>query len=644
MEINDYSTRLAQTKNRYNEATQELKDNYNDQVESLQKNHDTKTKNQQENYVNQKLEMEDRAESRLNRYDKDLKSALNERTERYMDNLKGEREQFSKDRKSQMNGYNQKLRSISKSFDTAVTEKDKLHAMYKDNMVDRYETGLTSREKDFQQKVAKLQDNSVEKMNAFRDQQTNEKKDLISDFNNEKKSLVQDANITRNKINSKHQLDMERLRENSKQKENTQRNNFENANANLRKTKNMENEEQRRTFEKLTSRIQDKNTTELQKQNRVNKEEKRDLEKSFAQNRIQLERRSNKLINEGSSSKVESSRRKLKDQHENQLANLQKNNDQNNYNNALLNERLATTQAEELKKNEIYHLAELDKKDDQMRELREEQIGGLKENFEDYQETMSKRTKNLELKNETQSVNAKKKLTSSLAQQRAELGRQINFINTTNQRAIANIKDETAEEQSKFIEKTKRNVHNEIEGIKSDMRTSFTRKEQALMDQIEKQDKEKLALTEKYETKIDDIQKRNMKETEKLKLFEHERRAEDRRAAERQLEAQQRDFEQNMMSIRREYDKRLDKAKANNDLQVTKLTERYESQISRERNEHAKQMATEVSLMKSNYEALHDKTEMEKNNLVNQYELKLNKLREANRVASEVANTRPEEA
>lgn len=465
---------------------------------------------------------------------------------------------------------------------------------------------------------------------------------MITDHTNQKKQLVQDANISRNSANSRHQLDMERLRENAKQNESTLRNNAENANTGLRKTKNEENEAQRITFEKLTNKIQDRNTAEIQRLNRQNKTDKRDLENTFGQDRIQIERRTNALLNEGSHNKVENSRKSMQAQHESQIGNLKKSIEENNYNNNLLSERLSRSHSDELKKMEITSGSNLEKKNEEMRKLRqEEEVGGLREQFEGYQELMGKRNRRLEQEKEEQSVTSRQKLVNTVSRQREEFGRSINHINNSNQRAMADARVEMSEEQTKFIENTKRNVHNEMADLKSDLNDVFSRKEDSLQKKIEMSEKKKVALEEKYQKKLDDLQSKSSKELEQLKVFENERRKEDRRAAERQLDQQQREFKKTLMSLRTVYDRRLDRTKANNDLHVAKITERFNNQISRERQEANAQMQRSTSMMNANYNRLVDKTNMEKDSMVNQYELKLNKLREANRVANIVQSTRP---
>lgn len=641
MDINDYSNRLNQARTRFSDAQQELKENYNNDIERLEELHAKREENQRENYLKQKLNSEEESAARINRYDKDLKQELATRTERYNKGLEGERKQFNEDRKRLMDDYNQKLDSISKSFETSSTEKDKLHALYKDNMTERYEEGLSIREKDFNEKLATMQSTATEKINDYRDLTTREKKKLISDFGNERKQLVQDASIARNKANSRHQVEMERLREAAKQNETTLKNNFDSANTSLRQTKNAQIEGQRETFENLSKDIMDRNQAELIKLNRQNKAEKRDLERDFASNRLSLERRTNALVNEGRGNKIEDTEKNLKSQHAIQVRNLKDTIEANNYIQNKQNERLAQGHSEELKKLESRHEQAIDEKDAEIRKVRETDIAAVKKELGDYQERMTKRNRDIAMESEANQVKARRNLTDTLDRQRTEFGREINKINLSNQQALSNVRDEMAKEQSKFIEKTRREVHHDREDLKDELRTNFAKKEESLNKQIEMERSEKMKMEEAYQKKIDVLTTKSAKELEKLKIIENERRIEEKRAANQQMLEQQREFEKTLSSLRREFDRRLSRAKSNSDIRAAKLTQKYEAQVKREREEHSATMDRQNRMMTENYNRLLHKTNMERDNLINQYELKIEKLREANRLAKEIEATRP---
>jgi len=150
-----------------------------------------------------------------------------------------------------------------------------------------------------------------------------------------------------------------------------------------------------------------------------------------------------------------------------------------------------------------------------------------------------------------------------------------------------------------------------------------------------------MKMEEAYQKKIDVLTTKSAKELEKLKIIENERRIEEKRAANQQMLEQQREFEKTISSLRRDFDRRLSRAKSNSDIRVAKITQKYEAQVKREREEHSATMDRQNRMMTENYNRLLHKTNMERDNLINQYELKIEKLREANRLAKEIEATRP---
>jgi hypothetical protein len=286
------------------------------------------------------------------------------------------------------------------------------------------------------------------------------------------------------------------------------------------------------------------------------------------------------------------------------------------------------------------HNRDLDRKDSEMRDLRKEVIGGLKERLDNYQEVTASKLKKADSDREQLEVTSRQKLTNNLSRQRVEFGRTVNQINDANKQAISEIQDEVAKEQTQFYQKTKRDVHNQIEDLKVDMKTVHAKKSESLTKQILQKEQENNRITDKYEAKISMLKAKSAKEMEQLKVFESERRAEDRRSTQRAMAKKQREFNKTLQNVRSDYEGRLGSAKANADLHVSKLTERYEDELIRQRTDANKELQRTVSMMKADYNRLVDKNVLEKETLTNQYELKMDKLREANRLASEVKSTR----
>ncbi len=301
---------------------------------------------------------------------------------------------------------------------------------------------------------------------------------------------------------------------------------------------------------------------------------------------------------------------------------------------------MAEGQSDEIKKIEVRHNSEIEDKNNEIRDLRQNEIAKLKEEVENYQETMGKRYTSLEMEKEKSDITSRQKLKNTLDRQRTEFGRTINQIDNSNKMAISDLRDEMSQEQSKLIESTKEEIHNKLSDMKTDYETIIQKKESSQDQKIAQQMKENELLTQKYEQKIDTLKAKSAKELASLKKLEQDRRVEDQKANERTLATQRREFQKTMMSVKRDYDRRLDRSKANADVHVAKLTQRYENLIHTERSEHSKELQRKDMLMKSEFNRLADQSKIEKNSIINQYESKLNKLREANRVAQAIQGTR----
>ncbi|MDC1175600.1 hypothetical protein OAT67_09390, partial [Bacteriovoracaceae bacterium] len=75
-----------------------------------------------------------------------------------------------------------------------------------------------------------------------------------------------------------------------------------------------------------------------------------------------------------------------------------------------------------------------------------------------------------------------------------------------------------------------------------------------------------------------------------------------------------------------------------------KLTQRYENQISRERQEAGKELKIQTDMLKDQYQRLVEKGRMDKDAIRSQYELKMEKLRQDNQKANMISEIRTQKA
>jgi hypothetical protein len=641
MEVNRYGRRLAELRSNYEDASTELKENYDKGLKTQGELHEAQEKNQYKNYLNAKNGIEDSTEATLERYDQALKNELSKRTERYRDKLDDKNRNFDFDRRSMQRNYNSKLDRISRSFDTASKEKDKIHEMHKMKKEVEYKDGLVAREKDFNQKMRGVNITAVDSLNELRGQQYAEKNNLISRQASEKQELVQAANVAKNKANNINQLEKETLRNGFAQQTRSQRNNSENQLSALRVTQNQEREGMRETFKELTDKIGDRNVEALQRINKESKEDKRQLEKRFSNDRISLERQANKLLNEGKSKSTEHTKeRRLINNNEKRVKSLRNKAADENYRNQLLTKRIATENQNNLKNLEVTHSQDLLGKETAMRTLREDAIGGLKERFEEQAEESQYRMKRLERDKSEQEVSSRKTLKNEVDRQRLEFGRQLNKTNEKNIDLVNDIKSDFVKEKSKFIEQTKKDVFRDRESLKDEMRAGFTRKEESLNKRIEQQTDINKRTVDQYEERLVTHRKKAAKEIEHIKVLENDRRLEDKRLTKLEVDGYRKEFANSVGAIKADFDKKLSRTKAQNDIHVTKLTRRYEEILGRERQGNAKELQRKTNLLKGDFMRLAQQSQLEKEGLINQYEIKIDKMRETNRMTRELNKER----
>ena len=143
-----------------------------------------------------------------------------------------------------------------------------------------------------------------------------------------------------------------------------------------------------------------------------------------------------------------------------------------------------------------------------------------------------------------------------------------------------------------------------------------------------------------YEDKIKTIKKKSRDEVSETLKGSLDRQVEDRLSVRRDMKTQQVGFDKIVSNMRNEFDKKIMSIKGNNEAHVTKLTNRYEDIIKRERSESTKNQKRSESMMNGELQKISRRHELEKDSLITMYEIKLAKLKEANRATSQLQNTR----
>ncbi len=634
--INGYGKRLADTRTQYNEAAAELRDSYRKDLNKKEKQHTEIQEDQKEIYLKQRDKLEQTQARNLGRYDRKLNKNVERLTNRYKDGLETEQRSHVRDRKKLMEDYNTKLKNISKSFSDAGQENEgRIEALR-----ERQAENLEKREESFNRTLSDLYKTSVDKYDELRDTHKSEKQKVLDRHVREKRALVQDANLAKSKLNDIHRLEKNTLREDHRRELETTKNSAEETQKSLLASKQVEQQEQHRTFEELTERLSNKSRANLQKLSEKNKENKRNLEKDFAKQVNWLKRKANKLADEGHTSKSTKFQKGVDNRWQERLDGIRSEIEELNYKNQENNKRISESQQESLEQLEKDYKREIDQGKAETRRFRDGEIADLQKKFEKRDQNRMRHQRYLETEFENRELAATHKSKKILDRTKVDHNHLVNKINYTHTQNAEDLKKELLKEQTTVIEGSKRQSSREKAELRKDLKSQHARREDGLSRRIEAKELERKKVVEEYERKIARIRGKAAEEIVQSKILENERRYEDKLSVDRELKIRDEINQKEAAIVRFEMEKKLAKSKTDADIYVTKLIEKYENVLREERREFQRTLRRRLSSLNAEKDRLVRRAEIQRSSLIQQYESKIEDLKQANRIANELKETR----
>jgi hypothetical protein len=639
MEVNRNNS-IAAAKKDYQQAAEKLSDQYNKQLRDVEENHQAREANQRENYLKQKEEMEETSEKQLKEYDEKLKKEVAERQQRYLKNIKNMRDANIQERNNQVANQKYELDSLRSSYKTAKEESDRLQAYEKENMEDRFTKGLTRRENHFNTKLGDIQKTNIEKMNEFRESQDLEKKYMMSEHENEKKSLIQQTNLLRNEANSRHQFEKERLRQNHDEDIEILKNNAENQVANTIKNKDIQQERQRANYEEVTKNINKRNADAFKDANIENKNDKRRLEREYSQNRMELQKELNKIASQPIEAEYIKKKEKLEDHWQERV---ERANDETSRVTKSAEQqiiKMSDEQKTEDARRDLIFSEKMNEKDNEIRRLRSDEIGKLRDDFKNQIDQKTAQVRTIQDEADKRDVVQKKQQQNHLDTQRQQFNKEIIKLTESKEALASELREDLAREKTQFIESARRQSHQEKADMRENMNEQFMRKEFALNKKITQLESDNKKLVDTYEKKLDVLNKKHAKEFEHYKLMQNDISAANKRSIRRDMIRMQQNFDKEKMALKNEFERKIEQAKSDSEVHIAKLTERYEGMLANERSEHQREMQRKTTMLYDELIRYKQQSDSEKATMVAQYENKMNEMEQAHRAQIEIKNTR----
>ncbi|OIQ17176.1 MAG: hypothetical protein BM556_13265 [Bacteriovorax sp. MedPE-SWde] len=636
MEINDYSTRLAQARGKYNDSTVELRDTYNRDVDRLEKLHEAKQTKQSDNYSKSKQKLENQQADYINEYSAKTKETIEDRTSAYQKNMEREKFSFNEDRNRIKDTFDQRLGELSDTYRVREEESNAYNDHRLKTTKDRYDKQVNRLNDQFQEDLDGVSYRASNSLRTNQNESNKEKRRIITDNEVEKRGLIKEANISKTKMIDEGQKNIQNLRDTHDTSISQIKDHHNLSAKELRKVKNSEQDDLQENFRNLTNEVSNRNQRKRKHEVKENDLRQKNLEKQFADSLYQSKREMNEKLKGGDRNDlVEKKLDRTVASYEDRIKSIYEKVEDNNFNQQIDKERMATSFSNDMKNQKFKAQKDLDVKDKEFRDFRNNELVKTRDKSDLAIGQFKKELNNTEMRAEAQSIKDSQYSKKLLTSQRQAFGDTVNSLSEKNREALSQLQNEHATEKTKFIEQTRKQHHNEIEETKFELKRTMAQKEKSLLERNDQLVKNQEKIIGQYEEKLARLEKKSHKELEKMKEMHSEQNTANKLSVRRQLNAKDRENEFEKVQIKTGYDKRLSRAKDTADKQLEQTVEHYEELLTREREDGSRKFKTKITEMQSDYSKLYQQNELEKATMQQQFQDKIEELRMANSKALE---------
>ncbi|MBH46571.1 MAG: hypothetical protein CME71_00200 [Halobacteriovorax sp.] len=630
MDINDYNTKLASTRKRYRDAATSLKENYEKDLSKVESTNEAQRTKQRENYLEDKVALEKKVEQMGDNYNTKTRETIEQKQNEYKNRLmdqKGDYDEQMADTKKQ---FRQRLDDLSRSYNTNATERERTHDQNAKSSENRYKESLNDTIQDYRSQADRVSETAQKSQVEFKDKMNSERRNLLADHAEERQNLIRKSAESSNASKSQHQEELQTLRKVQDSELNTRQAHHDSLMGSQRYQHDLQNARLRESFENLTDKMENSTTAEMNRLNRENKKSKLDLQDRFSKDRGALERKLSDVEKASSYLNAANAEERVQAASDTRVKNVIAKMDEQAMQNVMKEQRLNDGFQQELDSQAIRSRQEIEDRDKQIFKLNGEVIGGIKQKHMEDVETYQQAKRDAVAQAEEKTLNAQKAGKRQASTLHLEYGRQINALQKDNAQVVADLRQEQAAEQIAYLKNVQRNVRNEKLDLKDDFNNKFNIKVDQLSQQIAKLEQEQKQTVEKYEQKIQEMKKQELQNSVSQQLVAEDRRTEDQRAFQRAFKNQQTQFDDQLKRIKRDVETQMAKIKHTNDVQVATITRDYDHQIMRERQESQKEMKMKLAAVEAEFMRFKDFHESQVAQINDQYELKMEKLRQAN--------------
>lgn len=624
MDVKDYSQKLDRARDQYRSAQEDLRSSYDKSVDNLKESNEFKINKLGKNYDSQKTKLEEQNLVNNQHYSDKTKETIAAKQDSFRKDIKKNNEKFDLDRNEMKTEFSDKLTNLSDSYHKSAVENNRFHEQASKAMTERYTNANQKYKTDFDNQIERLDGKTKEQFSDIKADARKERMTADKSYQNDLEDLRSSGQEQKFREVSRLKNDNENLRTNFAQEKAAMTEQKEARIKDVLNLKSRESEEGQKNFTNLQSEIRTKNLAAEERVKVGHQNESKALEKKFNEDLRNMQHLTNQKIRGGNEvSTLKEEQKQLINSYEGRLAasradakkNMMVAHEKEEMNDSLNRDKLKSVKAahiEAMDKKESDLLAQNKQKSYEEREKTNTLVDRYKSEVGksrvDTEEKLSK-------------VDSKSK--HQLKEQRVEFGKFINDVNDKKMEEISSIKSEYSKDKTSFIEKSKRDYSEEKNMMKGEFSRQVGIKEDLFERKLTEMEKQTNKIIENYENRISQIARKAEKEVDSLKSGEEERRAKEDQAQKIAFDSMQREHQMDLGNIRGKYERMIGKDRIMNEQQTTRIIQKYEDQLDRERADHQKEITMKLGESQAQFERLFKASELEKETLRNQYEQRM---------------------
>lgn len=636
MDIKDYSKRLADHRENFNRMANEQRQNYNREIDELKDTQDYRLNKQRSAYDNSINKLEETQDHYREVATADTKKRIEAQQKDYLSKLNENKGEFERDRKDIKDHFNNRFENIREAYEAKGKADSSQMGHRLESAQRRYDSTIGKMNDHFNETIDKVYSDSRTKAHDHELETKNDRRKLISNYEGEIRDHLKESGEKRAKLYSRFNEDTDNLRRTHKDREASLKDYQNEKIADMTAQKDKQLQENQKSFKDSIDDINSRNMRKRQVEQRDSKQVAKDLENRHAKELYRARREMNQKLSGGNREDIFNDKiTQTKRGYEARIDNIRDQIDMDRFNADIQERRRAQSTKEALrhqKQNSSEYIAGLEK---DMAKFRNETLSDINIELDNDVQELQDNFKRQVAEKEVEAQNAQDKSKTILERQREQFGNTIQKMSDKNTEAVSQMQEDFADESKEFIQKTHLEHSKEMQQAKEAFIENKERLAVSLNQKIEQLQITNDNLISSYEGKLSRLKKANAKEIERIRMSNHLKSEQLKEETRNVIALKDKENHSRVAELRGEFDKRLSKVKQRADIQVKRMVEYYEDTLARERDEASRKYVSKVTELENQYSTLYENSKLERSNLINQYENRIEEVRAANAEALE---------